>query len=329
MTTINSRTASVGTPDTNNASDEVKFNQLINNLQAKTAELQRMKNSGLITASLADGLKNASFTAAEGITTLIGSYGTDSLFGNQGENDLEGRNGNDDLRGLGGADHLDGGRGIDTARYSDSKNGVTVNLATNINAGGDAEGDQLSNIENLHGSSYADHLTGDATANELFGAEGDDTLVGGLGNDLLNGGAGRDTVSYEYSRAGLRLDLQKGTARLGNEVDQLSQIENVIGTRANDTIIGNNANNVITGGAGRDSLTGKGGSDTFVFEGAFGSDVITDFIRGEDKLQFKGYQFSDLTQKLTSRGLEIRVGTNTVTLREVDAVLTEKDMNST
>jgi len=71
-------------------------------------------------------------------------------------------------------------------------------------SGGDAEGDVLSNIENLHGSKYDDILAGDGGNNllegwdgndTLSGLEGDDYLVGGAGNDSLVGGYGNDTLT--------------------------------------------------------------------------------------------------------------------------------------
>ena len=47
---------------------------------------------------------------------------------------------------------------------------------TGIGSGGDAQGDTLSNIENLTGSNF------------------DDTLEGNAGNNVLAGGLGTDTV---------------------------------------------------------------------------------------------------------------------------------------
>ena len=57
-----------------------------------------------------------------------------------------------------GADTLVGGAGTDTADYSASASAVTVNLATNVNTGGDAAGDSLSGIENITGSAYDDTI---------------------------------------------------------------------------------------------------------------------------------------------------------------------------
>ena len=52
--------------------------------------------------------------------------------------------------------------------------------------GGRAQGDTLTEIENLTGSAFSDTLTGDAGNNVLKGLAGNDTLIGGAGNDTLS-----------------------------------------------------------------------------------------------------------------------------------------------
>ena len=123
---------------------------------------------------------------------------------------------------------LDGGLGLDTADYSTSAAGVTVNLTTGTGTGGDAAGDTFSGIENLTGSDQGDSLTGDANANVLNGGLGDDTLVGGLGADTLIGGGGIDTADYSASASAVTVDLLAGTGLGGTAAgDTLSGIENV------------------------------------------------------------------------------------------------------
>ena len=95
-----------------------------------------------------------------------------------------------------GHEHFDGQGGSDTMLYINSGVGVTVDLSnSNNNANGDAEGDVLTNIENLIGSIHNDTLTGDANANRLEGGAGADTLEGGGGADTLEGGTGNDTLT--------------------------------------------------------------------------------------------------------------------------------------
>jgi len=92
------------------------------------------------------------------------------------------------------ANVFNGGLGVDTVSYAKSEFvGVTVNLVTNVNHGGDAEGDKLVNIENLIGTSFDDSLTGNDGNNRIDGGDGNDTLTAGAGIDVLLGGKGNDT----------------------------------------------------------------------------------------------------------------------------------------
>ncbi|MCK9749769.1 M10 family metallopeptidase C-terminal domain-containing protein [Pseudomonas syringae pv. syringae] len=61
------------------------------------------------------------------------------------------------------------------------------------------------------------------------------------------------------------------------------------GGAGNDTLEGNAGDDVLTGGSGADKLTGGTGNDRFVFTSSAdsytgNSDLITDFIWGQDKL---------------------------------------------
>ena len=116
--------------------------------------------------------------------------------------------GDDILEGDAGADVIDGGDGWDYARYTRSDSGVTINLETGVNTGGDAQGDTLIDIEAVVGSAHDDSITGGASNDYLRGDAGNDTLDGGLGNDRLIGGLGDDT--YHYS-AGIDIIQEQGT----------------------------------------------------------------------------------------------------------------------
>ena len=126
--------------------------------------------------------------------TLSGGAGNDVIFGGTGDDVLEGGE---------GADRLDGGDGFDTASYATSSEAVSLSNAPAL-SGGDAEGDQLFNIERLIGSDFDDRFTfsGDgANPSVLEGGAGDDILnlaasnasllgriefLGGEGNDRIN-----------------------------------------------------------------------------------------------------------------------------------------------
>jgi Ca2+-binding RTX toxin-like protein len=135
---------------------------------------------------------------------IAGWDGNDRLLGGGGVDYLWGGDDNDTLVGGRDGDYLNGGHGNDTASYEDSAVGVSVSLVTEHGFGGTAEGDTLTDIENLGGSGYNDLLVGDEGINTLAGGSGNDTLKGGGGYDHLIGGDGNDTLqggSYVYAGA--------------------------------------------------------------------------------------------------------------------------------
>ena len=226
----------------------------------------------------------------ESVEDLIGSAHDDTLTGDAGNNVLAGRE---------GADHLDGGDGIDTADYSDADTGITVSLQSGQGARGHAEGDTLVNIEHLIGSGLGDVLTGDEGdnvisggpdndilaggqgADYLDGGEGNDTLAGGPGADYLDGGEGIDTADYSGSTTTRFSNSHRGvTVKLWGdrivhedaEGDTLVNIENLIGSAADDDLDGDRHDNVIDGGPGNDSLNGVQGDDELI--GGAGADYL-------------------------------------------------------
>jgi Ca2+-binding RTX toxin-like protein len=227
--------------------------------------------------SVGDDLRN--------IENLTGSAFGDELIGDNGINVLRGGNGQDLLVGLGGADTLDGGAGEDdAANYGSSASAVTVNLATGVNSGGDAQGDILIGIEDVFGSNADDTITGDGNDNGLNGGNGNDVLNGGggadtlrgdLGDDRLDGGAGLDTARYFGVNAAVTVNLAVTSPQNtgGAGIDTLVSIENVTGGNGNDTITGNGAVNELDGSLGNDSLDGGAGADRL--DGGNGTDTAS------------------------------------------------------
>ncbi|CAO3358758.1 calcium-binding protein [Azospirillum melinis] len=200
-----------------------------------------------------------------GIENLTGSAQDDRLTGDGGANVLDGGAGDDTLAGAGGGDSLIGGDGIDTADYSASAAGVSIDLAAGTAAGGDAEGDVLSDIENLTGSDHDDLLVGDANGNLLDGRGGNDTLIGLGGADTLIGGEGVDLADYSASADGVAVDLSSGTGIGGDaEGDRLSGIEDLTGSAFGDRLTGDDGANRLDGAGGDDTLAGLGGADTLI-----------------------------------------------------------------
>ncbi|MDE0154963.1 MAG: FG-GAP-like repeat-containing protein [Gammaproteobacteria bacterium] len=225
---------------------------------------------------------------------LTGDSGANELYGLGGDDELLGRGGDDRLEGGTGADRLDGGAGLDRAVYVASDAGVTVNLADNTVAGGHAQGDTITGIENLAGSGYRDVLTGDSGPNELHGAGGDDELQGDAGNDVLEGGPGADRLdggpgadwlSYRRSDAGVTIDLRGNTAAGGHaEGDAVSGFENIAGSAYPDVLTGDDGANELAGNGGDDDLRGNGGDD--VLAGGAGADRLDGGV-GTDTLSYR------------------------------------------
>jgi Ca2+-binding RTX toxin-like protein len=195
-----------------------------------------------------------------------GLNGNDTIYGYAGDDTIYGLGGNDVIFGGAGADEIHGGAGEDTASYSDSPEAVWINLSFGQGNGGYAEGDTLDGIEDLTGSSYADHLAGNDGTNVLQGGYGNDVLEGGAGADRLDGGAGdRDLADYQHSPTGVVVLLYTDTAAGGDaEGDELGNIEGIIGSNYHDDLWGDDGGNLLWGIAGDDTLKGFGGADTLI-----------------------------------------------------------------
>lgn len=210
---------------------------------------------------------------ATGFSAILGSAtGANTLTGNAAANLLTGGAANDTLNGGASADTLTGGGGNDTADYADSTLGVTIDLNTATQSGGDAQGDVFNSIDSVIGSATgANHLIGTAGANSLTGGAASDTIEGGAGADTLVGGAGFDTVDYTGSIAGVSVDLRSAGAQSGGDAagDVLSGFEVVLGSLTganrltgdalNNVLVGGNAEDTFVGGAGADTIMGGGG----------------------------------------------------------------------
>ena len=242
------------------------------NLTLSTAQVSGGDASGdvLINVSNVTG-------SLSGANVLTGNSSANVLTGGNANDSLNGGGGNDTLIGGAGADTLVGGGGIVTADYSSSSVGVTVNLnlSTAQISGGDASGDVLSGIANVHGSlTSANLLTGNSSANVLTGGAGNDTLIGGAGADTLIGGGGTDLADYSASTVGVTVNLNLSTAQSGGDAagDVLSAIASVHGAlSAANLLTGNAGANALTGGAGNDTLIGGAGADTLT--GGGGTDM--------------------------------------------------------
>jgi Ca2+-binding RTX toxin-like protein len=171
-----------------------------------------------------------------------------------------------------------------SVNYGFSTSAVRIDLERNPQAGGFASGDTLVDIFRIFGTNFDDEIKGsdlfvspegpvenNPGDNILMGFGGNDFLEGRGGADLLDGGAGSDTASYESSPAAVIVTVNNPAtgsfSATGGDAtgDSLFSIENLIGSRFNDTLTGSSNNNVLIGGRGSDTLDGQGGTDTAVY----------------------------------------------------------------
>ncbi|CUS33701.1 Hemolysin-type calcium-binding region (fragment) [Candidatus Nitrospira nitrosa] len=240
-----------------------------------------------------------------GNDTLNGGGGTDQLFGGLGNDVLNGGTGADIMNGDAGndiyiVDHVGDKTveffaedGVDTVQASvthtlnRSIEHLTLTGSSAINGTGNALDNELTgNSANnvLSGLDGDDFLIGMDGNDQLVGGNGNDDLTGGLGTDLLNGGGGIDTAMYSGleiltagfpgATAGVTVNLNLAGAQNtgGAGIDTLVSIENITGSKFNDTLIGNGADNVLFGQFGNDSLLGNAGNDTLL--GGEGNDQL-------------------------------------------------------
>jgi len=166
-----------------------------------------------VTVNLASGRGMAGQALGDvydSIERVTGSIYADLIYGGAADEDIRGLGSYDWFIGSPGKDRFDGGSGYDTVAYWHSATGAVANLNLGRGTAGDAARDLYTSIENLTGSSHADHLTGDNGRNILRGLYGQDTLLGaggvdrlegGASDDLLDGGWGWDVAIFSGARA--------------------------------------------------------------------------------------------------------------------------------
>jgi Ca2+-binding RTX toxin-like protein len=166
-----------------------------------------------------------------------------------------------------------GGSGNDIIYGNDANNNLTGNAGDDTMKGGGG-------ADFLSGGDGNDSLNGGDGNDTLYGGNGDDSLKGAGGADYLYGGAGNDTATYDQSTTAINANLSTGVGQFGDAAgDTYVSIENLFGTRSNDTLIGNSDANALTGDDGDDLIQGFLGNDTM--NGGNGTDTLSyDLDRG-------------------------------------------------
>ncbi|MCP5072373.1 MAG: calcium-binding protein [Rhodobacteraceae bacterium] len=273
-----------------------------------TANFASYNLTGLLTFTFFTGAQTT-YTVS-GVETIIDGNNDSEFFGDANDNTFEGHDGADVIHGDLGADSLDGGVGVDKMDYSLSATGVNVDLVSNTNTGGHADGDTLIGIENVTGSALDDVISADGMANTLIGGGGHDRLLGQAGNDVLYGGddgdrlkgqGGFDTIyggdGQERIWGGGAQDHLEGGA--GNDT--------LFGGNGKDTLLGDNGADTLEGGGSNDTVTGGNGSDIFMFGANSGRDYVTDFQDGSDLLRIADHVGGFATLTINDAGADLKI----------------------
>jgi len=256
-----------------------------------------------------------------GSDTISGGNGDDLIFGEMAREGswvqanpdfstgIQEHYGNDVLSGGGGNDVIYGDEGVRSSVGAFQEHYLYFGADTiNGGCGNDV-------LVGDNGAIILRTIDGSGDASNLLFQGGDDHISGGKGNDVLIG----DFQTISLDRISGTSEVTGNTFQMGNDV--------LNGGDGNDVLIGDyytldnpfNWSNPIIGG--NDVLIGGKGNDTFVFNFFHnGSDVVTDFKVGGDKLVVRGG--GDLSQiSLIAQGKDTLVDLNhdgSILLKNVD-----------
>ena len=170
---------------------------------------------------------------------------------------------------------------IDEAKYKFNAAGTAVTLNSDFKGKFDL-GDFDSKVKTVAGGAAQNNIyvIGNANANNINGGKGKDTISGGAGNDKLYGNAGNDWIE---------------------------------GGVGNDLISGGQGNDTLKGDAGTDTLTGGNGNDVFIVGKNDGSNIITDYTVGQDKIKISSGAIS--ASSLNGSDVVLKVGKGSITVK--------------
>jgi Ca2+-binding RTX toxin-like protein len=230
-----------------------------------------------------------------------GDIGTDYGFGDVGNDIVWGGRDNDFSYGGSGNDSVHGNIGNDYAYGGSGKDDVLG-----------SKGDDV-----VFGDSGKDYVSGNTGNDIVFGGSGKDNLRGGSGDDIIlpgggknevQGGGGNDTLSYADIADRVVIDLGEKVYNKAAQGEKVRNVENVIGSQGDDkltpdkrgSVFGEGGDDVLNsakgsvmrGDAGNDKLKGhNGGKDVFWLTNDGGTDTLSKFKSGQDKVRLDGSDF--------------------------------------
>jgi Ca2+-binding RTX toxin-like protein len=219
---------------------------------------------------LAGGFDNDVISGGNDADVILGDQGNDRVTGGNGNDRLFGGDGHDSLLGEAGNDRTYGGNDDDRVSGGDG-NDIVLGSFGNDRADGGEGNDRLFGGDDrdvLLGSLGEDRLEGDNGSDVLYGGDGADVLLGDAEDDRVYGGNDADLLL-----GGVGADFVFG----GNDADSLS---------------GSSGNDRLDGGLGNDRMSGGTDADVFDIGLNEGTDTITDFVSGIDRLDLREFNFA-------------------------------------
>lgn len=159
-----------------------------------------------------------------------------------------------------------------------------------------------------------DTITGGAGADTVYGNMGDDSISAGDGNDVVFAGKDNDVAYGDAGNDLLFGNLGADTLHGGTGADSL------FGGQGDDQLFGDEGDDWLSGDLGNDTLTGGAGNDTFVFAPGSGHDKITDFTKGQDRIDISAYLTAHDTYTIADDGPNARITFSTGDTVEVQGV---------
>jgi len=248
--------------------------------------------AGVDTIDGGEGIDTALFSAGPGVIVTLNEEGSGQAFVN-----------------------VDGEAGAESDFFFNFENVNGSNNTGSANGGNDIlTGNSQDNV--LNGQAGDDILNGEGGADTLIGGDGDDLIISDA-LDTVDGGEGNDTIDFsgvtqsdpaifgpfdgvivdldvnsagpagEQSQNGGILNAPPGAVAVDgvvpadNILQEIDNVENVIGSDFNDGLFGNNEVNILSAGAGNDSVHGFAGDDFLA--GGEGTDTVL-FVAAPDDI---------------------------------------------
>lgn len=135
-------------------------------------------------------------------------------------------------------------------------------------------------------------LNGTNRPNLIVGTNAPDTINGRGGSDTIYGYQGDGISGVDGSATPPTIDISPATDN--DSINAGNGNDLVFSGNGDDALDGGNGRDTLNGGVGDDILSGNSGNDTFAFGQGFGNDVITDFGRGNNRIDLIAFSLTGI-----------------------------------